>query len=197
MASKDYSKGKIYKIEPVNGEEGDIYIGSTCKELLSQRMTAHRSTYKRWKNGKATKVMSYTLFDKYGIENCVIVLIELVNAKCKDELHAREQHYIKSLQCVNKYIPLRTSSEYKKDNEEKYKEYFKQYNFDRRDETRVYKQEYQIKNKEEIKNKKISYREANKEIIRAKKKAYYEANKEAINAKRKELYRLQKDNITK
>ena len=33
----NYNNGKIYKIEPVNGEEGDIYIGSTTKEYLSSQ----------------------------------------------------------------------------------------------------------------------------------------------------------------
>ena len=46
--NKDYSKGKIYKIEPIcDHDEGDIYIGSTTKEYLSQRMTLHRNDYKK------------------------------------------------------------------------------------------------------------------------------------------------------
>ena len=39
----NYNNGKIYKIEPLNGEEGDIYIGSTTKEYLSQRMDSRGS----------------------------------------------------------------------------------------------------------------------------------------------------------
>ena len=62
----NYKNGKIYKIEPVNGEEGEIYIGSTTKEYLSQRMTAHRGDYGKWKNGKHGKIMSFDLFEKYG-----------------------------------------------------------------------------------------------------------------------------------
>ena len=38
--TRDYSKGKIYKIEPtVDHEENEIYFGCTTKEYLSQRMT--------------------------------------------------------------------------------------------------------------------------------------------------------------
>ena len=37
----DYSKGKIYKI--YNIIDDDIYIGSTCCPLLSQRLAKHKS----------------------------------------------------------------------------------------------------------------------------------------------------------
>ena len=184
MTSKDYSKGKIYKIEPVNGEEGDIYIGSTCKELLSQRMTAHRSDYKRWKEGVRSKVMSFDLFDKYGIENCVIVLIELVDAKCKDELYAREQYYIKSLKCVNKYIPLRTPKEYRlenKDNEMlRHHDYYinqidkiKAYNEAHKESKKMYNAVYCQEHKEEISLQKSSYHKENKDKINLRRRAPY------------------------
>ena len=39
----NYSNGKIYKIEPINGEDGDVYVGSTTKEYLSQWMATHRN----------------------------------------------------------------------------------------------------------------------------------------------------------
>ena len=49
----NYGNGKIYKIEPIcEHDEGDIYIGSTTKEKLCQRMTTHRSSYKYWLSGK-------------------------------------------------------------------------------------------------------------------------------------------------
>jgi len=82
-------------------------------------MDIHRTDYKNWQVGKHTKVNSFILFDKYGVENCNIVLLELVNVETKDELHAREAFYIKSLKCLNKYIPLRTKQEYYTDNKEK------------------------------------------------------------------------------
>ena len=108
----NYSNGKIYKIEPLNGEDGDVYIGSTTKEYLSQRMTAHRYDYKRYLEGKFNNVTSFKLFDKYGIDNCKIILLELVNANSKDELHAREAHHIKLMTCVNRNIPLQTPKEH-------------------------------------------------------------------------------------
>ena len=113
---RDYSKGKIYKIEALNGEPDDIYIGSTTKDFLSQRMTKHKYDYKRWLIQKFCRVTSFTLFEKYGAKNCIIVLLENVNAKTLDELKAREAHYIKTMKCVNKMIPLRTKKEYSEDN---------------------------------------------------------------------------------
>ena len=35
-SKKDFSKGKVYKIEPVcDHDEGDIFIGSTTKDYLT------------------------------------------------------------------------------------------------------------------------------------------------------------------
>ena len=128
----NYSKGKIYKIE--NSITNEIYIGSTCKDYLSQRMQKHRSDYKRYKEGKIGKVSTvFDLFDKYGVENFQIILIEAYNANSKDDLHSKEAFYIKSVACVNKNIPLRNlpvkvyQKEYKEKNYEKINEYLKNY----------------------------------------------------------------------
>jgi predicted Zn-ribbon and HTH transcriptional regulator len=109
----DYSHGKIYKIEPiVEHDEGDIYVGSTTKHYLSQRMDKHIYDYKRYKEEKCSFITSFKLFDKYGVENCKIILLELCsNISTKDELLSREQHYIQSVKCVNK---ARRSENYKK-----------------------------------------------------------------------------------
>ena len=71
---KDYQNGKIYQITSHCGDK--IYIGSTTKKYLSQRMDKHRSSYKQWKQGKAGKIMIFDIFDEYGIENCQILLLE-------------------------------------------------------------------------------------------------------------------------
>ncbi len=46
----NYENGKIYKIESHLGDK--LYIGSTTKQYLSQRMDKHRTDYKQWLNGK-------------------------------------------------------------------------------------------------------------------------------------------------
>jgi iron only hydrogenase large subunit-like protein len=164
----NYGLGKIYKIEPITGgEDGDVYVGSTTKELLSQRMANHRADYKRWKNGKHRKVTSYDIFDKYGIDNCQITLLEQVNATCKDELNARERHYIESLACVNKCIVGRTVKEYR----------------------RLYYKD----NREQIIAKQMAeYYGDNREQIIIKRKEYYQANREKLIAKMKEYHARKK-----
>jgi hypothetical protein len=109
----NYQNGKIYKIEALNGEEGDVYIGSTCKQYLSQRLQKHKESYAYWKrNNKLSNTRSYLLFEKYGVENCTIVLIETSPCDTHDELFSREAFHIKSLKCVNKCIPLQTMKEW-------------------------------------------------------------------------------------
>ena len=147
----DYSKAKIYKIEPLNGEEGDIYIGSTSKEYLSQRMTAHRSAYKRWLNNKAGYTSSFGLFKKYGIENCSIVLLEMVDATNNDALKAREQYYIKTNKCVNKVIPLQTTKEYNKIYKANHKEEIKLYEQMHRERRNDITKRYHDNNQDKIK----------------------------------------------
>ena len=116
----NYKNGKIYKIEPRGDhDDGDVYIGSTTKEYLSQRMTAHRGGFKSFKSGsRKHKLTSFNLFDKYGVENCDIILLELVEANSKDELVSREAHYIRTIKCVNRFVPLRTTREYKQEHKE-------------------------------------------------------------------------------
>ena len=102
-----YEDTKIYKIYSHVGDK--IYIGSTTKPLLSQRMTKHRSEYKRWKSGgKGGFIRSYELFDEYGIENCIIELIEAKHCMDSDEKNKLEGKYIRELECVNKNIAGRT-----------------------------------------------------------------------------------------
>jgi hypothetical protein len=123
-----YDNSKIYKIESLDSNnEADIYIGSTTKLRLSQRMTNHRYLYKKWKEGNKHKLMSFDLFDKYGVENCKIVLIETYPCKSKDELIAREQYHIRSTKCLNKRVEGRTTLEYRNEHKEEKKAYDAKY----------------------------------------------------------------------
>jgi hypothetical protein len=107
-----YSLGKVYEI--VCNKTGKKYIGSTCEELLSQRLANHRNCFKRYKNEK--KQGYTTSFAVLEGGDFYINLLEKVNATCKDELLARERHYINTIECVNKLRPLRKRCEYYKDN---------------------------------------------------------------------------------
>ena len=165
----NYNNGKIYKLEPIcEYEEGDIYIGSTTKEYLCQRLATHKRDYKQWKQKLCNKIMSYELFDKYGIDNIKIVLLELVNVNSKDELISKESEYIKNNKCVNKIIPNRTREEWRNDNKEKINEYKKEWREDNKEKLVEYRKEYRSKNKDKINIYKKKYREENKEKINAK-----------------------------
>jgi ribosomal protein S27AE len=118
----NYSNGKFYMISPVNAINGDgnNYIGSTTKEYLSQRMVCHRKDYVQWKVGniKVSKINSIDIFDKFGVENCRIILLETFPCQSKDELTSCEAFYIRSMPNVNKMIPHRTRVQYREDNHE-------------------------------------------------------------------------------
>lgn len=122
----NYSNGKIYKIEAIEGENHEIYVGSTTKQYLSQRMVEHRGQYARWKKPESSypKVTSFILFDKHGVDNCQIVLLENVCCNSRDELTSREAHYIRTLKCVNKGTPHKSRKEYYQDNTARIKEYY-------------------------------------------------------------------------
>ena len=154
----NYSNGKVYKIEPINGDEGDVYFGSTTKQHLSQRMDSHRKDYKRWKEGKRNYVSSFSLFEKYGLENCKIILLDNVNANSKDEMISKEAYYIRNFKCVNRTIPDRKKDEYIKE----------------------YRKEYHIKNKEQIREQRKQFNKANKEEKSERLRIYYEKNKKML-----------------
>lgn len=186
---RDYSKGKVYKIEPViDHDEGDIYIGSTTKQYLSQRMTMHKSEYVRWKGGLRDKhIRSYDLFEKYGFENCQIVLIESVDCKGRDELFLREAYYIKSMKCVNKLMPIRTDQEKKEYNEAFKKKYY--------EEIKKNVRQYYDTNKEKIIEYQHKYREENPDKIRQYKKNYQEEHIDEIRERRKKYCEEHKEEI--
>ena len=137
-------------------------------------MANHIASYKRWKDGKCNFTTSGTLFEKYGVENCHIVILESVNANNKDELCARERYWIQSLRCVNKNISGRNNKEWREAN---------------RDIIRIQKNTYAKEHSEAIRIRKKQYYLDNKEHI----KQYYLDNKEHI-LERCKQYQLEKRN---
>ena len=198
MSKKDYSKGKIYKIEPLNNDEGEIYIGCTTKDRLSQRMAYHRNGYKRWLDSKDNSrfVTSFQLFDKYGLDNCSIYLLEAVSAKSYDELLAREGHYIKTLKCVNKNIPSRTPQEWRIDNKELLKEKFNNYYNKNFDKISKQKKEYKALNEEKYKKYSKQYYNDNKETFLEKRKEYCENNSDKIKETKQHYYNSIKNQLS-
>ena len=111
-----YENGKIYKVVDLSYNE--CYIGSTC-ENLSQRMARHRQEYNRFLEGKRRNITVFQIFDKYGVENCKIELLENYPCNSREELMKKEGENIRNTVCVNRTIPGRTKKEWRKDNPEK------------------------------------------------------------------------------
>ena len=124
MNKNVYQNGKIYKIVDVGYNEQ--YFGSTTVEL-STRMARHRARYREYNKTQKSFYTSFILFDKYGIENCKIELVEIYPCDSKDELTRKEGQWIKNEDCVNKCVAGRTKREHHVDNLDHIKSKKKEY----------------------------------------------------------------------
>jgi len=111
--TRNYSKGKIYKIVADTEEEYAPYIGSTTKEYLSQRLAFHRYSYNYWKKYGKSKIHSFDLFERFGVEKCSIILIEKYPCDSRDQLISRERYWFDNIKNCNKIRPKITGDEEK------------------------------------------------------------------------------------
>jgi hypothetical protein len=95
----NYQLGKIYKI--VSAQTNKVYIGSTCKKYLSERMTKHKNDMKNHEKGTRCLLASYEILKN---EDAQIVLVESFPCNSKDELTAREQYWINEYREVSTNI---------------------------------------------------------------------------------------------
>lgn len=130
----DYQEGKIYKIK--GGDE--LYIGSTT-DKLGLRFSCHKSNFNR---RRYSNTSVFSLFEKYGIENCSIELIELFPCNTKYELFEREGFHIENNNCVNMQMPILTIKQ-------------------KKDHRKMYNTGYRKKHKDELNKKSIQYRKDN------------------------------------
>ena len=100
--------GTIYKIQSRDGTR--CYFGSTTKSGLC-RFQKHKWYYE---NG-IRKFTSYMVFEHDP--TCTVEEIETVEGSLQ-QLHQREAWWIRSNECVNKQIPLRSRKEYYQDNKD-------------------------------------------------------------------------------
>lgn len=117
--------GRVYKI--TNEDESLIYIGSTqCK--LNVRLSLHKFHYKLWKANRFAYLSVFEIFDKCGVDNIKIQLLDEINYDDKKDLYRIEANYIKNLKSINKNIPLQTRKEYyeihKNEISQKVKQYY-------------------------------------------------------------------------
>jgi hypothetical protein len=103
MVDNKYLNGKIYKI--TNTINDDIYIGST-RRGLNKRFTEHKSKYKCYLKQTYRYVSYFKLFEKYGIENCNIILIKNYPCNSKTELEIEEGKIIRNNTCVNMIVNI-------------------------------------------------------------------------------------------
>jgi hypothetical protein len=174
---RDYSKGKIYKLECLI--TGKVYIGSTTKEYLSQRLTAHKAGFNRWQKGKSNYVSSFDVVEGGNYE---ITLLELYPCGSCDELHAKEREWIEKITCVNKKIPIRTQEETKESKRTHNKIYHQDNAVTIAERKRGYMKMYQQNKKEHIADYQKSYYEANKDRLKQYNKEWRERRKAAQTA---------------
>ena len=89
---KVYAIGRVYKIE--NTIDDKLYVGSTV-DTLSRRMVGHRAAIKKGK-----EFPLYIHMRANGVENFNIILLEQMENINKENLRAREDHWIKQLDTV-------------------------------------------------------------------------------------------------
>lgn len=169
----NYAAAKIYKIESPSRPELGVYYGATT-QTLAKRMASHRCNLKQGKPIRSSSIIA--------AGDAVISLIEQCVVTSKAELAAREAHWIKLNDCVNRAIPGQTPKEYREANRDKITAYYAA-NWDKKAE---YRSEYNAANRERINAKQAVYNEANREQINAKQAVYNAANREQIKARRAE-----------
>lgn len=86
----------IYKI--INTITGDFYIGSS-KRNFKERFKEHCRCYEQFKIGEKHNIHPklWNAFNKYGIENFSIEILEVLDGKTFKEILIREEFYIHTL----------------------------------------------------------------------------------------------------
>lgn len=161
--------GRVYKIIAVEGNE--VYVGSTFN-TTRDRFKMHKGAY-----GQGKPCSINILFDKYGVDNCKMILIKEYEVIDRRHLEVYETLWIQKLKAINKVEPCAGILE-----RERKKQYQKRYG----------KQYYQ-ENKQKINEKHRHHHHKNKEKLNGKKKQYYQENKEKINEKHRQNYQQIKE----
>ena len=103
--------GIVYKISSPNTDK--VYIGSTIR-TIKQRLQEHKSTYKRYMDGKYRLVTSFMILEN---DDVVIEEVEKLENVTMKELHLREAYLIRNTEnAINNHIPGRTQYQRYQDN---------------------------------------------------------------------------------
>ena len=173
-----YNRGKVYKL--VSDKSNLVYYGSTiCK--LSIRLAKHRYEYKKNLSNEKSNKTAYKLLE---LGDAKIILVEDFPCERKEQLLARERHYIENNPCVNKCIPITNMTA---------KEYNKEWRIKNKDKKREMDRIYKAKNKEKLKEQSKLYREKNKEKLKERDRLAYQKNKEKRRKQMKQYNEKNKD----
>ena len=126
----DYKNGKIYKV--LNSITDDVYVGSTTQPL-SKRMAKHRIDMKTYKKDR----LLYTKMNELSADKFYIELIEQCPCDNKEQLRAREGHFIRQLGTLNALIAGRSKKEWTVENSEHVKRHQHEYYQNNKD--KIYK----------------------------------------------------------
>lgn len=94
--NSDLKSVGIYKI--TNKINGHFYIGSSDRNF-KERFKEHCRYYEMYKEGERRNLhpILWAAYDKYGIENFKIEILEILNGECSYEILAKEEYYIQEL----------------------------------------------------------------------------------------------------
>lgn len=173
----NYNDGKIYEL--YNLINDDVYVGSTC-EVLSRRKAKH------WYQAKNKPSPVHKAMMEIGLEHWKIRLIEDFPCERKEQLNAREGHWIRERGTLNCRIAGRTQREYYKDNCEVIKQRTRDWHAENPERHRATSKAWAEANKEKVAEYKKQWQEENREMIAVKNHERYEAQKEEISARRRE-----------
>ena len=181
----DYKNGKIYQI--LNNVNDDVYVGSTT-QLLCKRFYCHKSQ----SDSLFRKYKLHELMRTIGKNNCYIELIENYPCNAKEELLAREGHYIRERATLNQQIAGRTRKERREVNAEHIKEKQRIYDEGRKELVK----EKNKPRREYIAERMKQYRQDNIDKINERYKQYYQANKQKLSEYVKQYQNKHKESIS-
>lgn len=109
----------IYKLHPMDETEDSIlYIGSTTNP--KQRFKTHKTLYKIWKSTNKGYCSSFEVFEKYGVEQVIFSILEVIECETRETEKMREYETMSRYNyCINKnrgstFDILKYSREYKR-----------------------------------------------------------------------------------
>jgi len=152
-----YENSVIYKIKHNEDyDDNNIYVGSTTN--FKNRKNYHKGSFYNEKNNNYNCFVYQFIRDNGGWDEWVMIPIEECPCNSKNELLIRERHHIDLLRPIlNTNIPNRTDKEYRTDNKEKLKDYFKQYHIDNKEKKLKFAKIYYENNIEKVKEYKKEY----------------------------------------